>query len=257
MIYLTGDVHARIEGNWEQEAGGSELDAAIRYLEILKKHKIKTTLFMNGISLKEESEKVKKILEFDVELGGHTYNNFGRMSIFKSYFRRKFYGCIYGSRGYQNKDITKTKEEFEKMGLKMSSWRTHAFGSNEETFKILKENEVKFVSDFVGGERAHEENGIIHIPINIPVDQNTIAYGLLKPENKDVFASCTKGRISPDEWLDILKKRIIKNEKEKKNSVLLIHPETMKVLDNFKLFEKVAEFLSKYKTGKLSEFRTY
>jgi len=95
---------------------------------------------------------------------------------------------------------------------------------------------------------------VIHLPINIPVDQNTLSYGILSPENRCPFASCTKGRIFPEEWFEILKKRVIENEKNKIDSIILIHPATMATLDNFKLFKKVAEFLSTYKCAKISEF---
>jgi peptidoglycan/xylan/chitin deacetylase (PgdA/CDA1 family) len=253
MIYITGDVHFYDKHNWEQKKIGSEVEAALSYLKILKKNKLSSTLFLNGKCLDVEGEDVKKLLNFDVELGGHTYDNFGNMSKIKSYLSRKKWNCIYGSPGYQRKDIKRTKDSFERFGLKMTSWRTHAFGSNDNTFDILAENGVKFVSDLLGDQKPFEK-GVVHLPINIPVDQNTISYGILRPENRDPFASCTKGRIDPDEWFEILKKRIIKNEKEKKTSVLLIHPATMAAHDNFKLFEKIVKFLSKYKSGKISNF---
>jgi len=188
-------------------------------------------------------------------MGGHTYDNFGKFGIIKSYINRKNYSCVYGSPRFQRKDIVKTRKAFESLGLEMKSWRTHAFGSNETTFKILRENGVKYVSDLLGKTRPFQKNGIIHMPINIPVDVVTIAYGQTKPESRDVFASCTKGRIEPEEWFEILKKRISDNEKKKIASILLIHPQTMAVLDNFKMFENVAKFLSKYKSGKISEFK--
>jgi len=254
MIYLTGDVHTKIQGYWEQKIAGNELNAAKKYLEILKKNKISCTLFLNGKCIDEEPEKVKELLEYNIEIGGHTYDNFGTMNPIKSYVNRKRFGCVYGSSGYQRKDIEKTKKCFEKFNLKMNSWRTHAFASNNETFKILKENGVKYVSDLLGEVKPLEKEGIIHMPINIPVDVNAISYGETKPENRNPFASCTKGRIMPEEWFEILKKRIIENEKKKIPSILLIHPITMAVLDDFKLFEKIAKFLNKYKSEKINEF---
>lgn len=254
MIYITGDVHSLRMRSWEQRIVGSEVKTAKKYLEILKKYGLKSTLFINGVCLEEERENVKELLNFDVELGGHTYDNFGSMSPIKSYVYRKKWGCIYGSKRYQRKDIKKTKMAFEKYELKMTSWRTHAFGSNENTFSILKEEGIEYVSDLTGDIKPFRKE-IIHIPINIPVDQNTIAYGELTPKNRNPFASCVKGRINAEEWFEILKKRINYNEKNKIDSIILIHPETMAVLDNFKLFEKIAKFLSKYNSGKISEFK--
>jgi peptidoglycan/xylan/chitin deacetylase (PgdA/CDA1 family) len=254
MIILTGDVHSRRLKTWEQKKIGSEIKAAEKYLEILKKYKISCTLFINGICLdgKTEKKEIKQLLDYNVELGGHTYDNFRKMSAIKSYLYRKIYGCIYGPVKFQKKDIRKTKKAFEKKGLKMDSWRTHAFGSNRETFAILEKEGVKFVSDLLGRINLAKSQ-IVHVPINIPVDQNTIAYGELTPENRDPFASCTKGRIEPEEWFNILKERVRENEKNKTNSVILIHPATMAYLDNFELFEKVAKFLSRYKSIKISE----
>ncbi len=254
MIYLTGDVHSRIKENWEQKISGNELDAAKRYLEILKRNKLSSTLFINGKCLDESPEKVKELLKYDVEIGGHTYDNFGNFGIIKSYINRKLFGCVYGSKRFQKKDIKKTKKAFENFGLEMKSWRTHAFNSNRTTFRILKENNIKYVSDLIGDIKPHGEK-IIHVPINIPVDVVTIAYGETKPENRNPFASCTKGRIKAEEWFEIIKKRIVDNEKNKIDSVLLIHPITMKVLDDFELFEKIAKFLFKYKSGKIEEFK--
>lgn len=137
----------------------------------------------------------------------------------------------------------------------MTSWRTHAFGSNDKTFSILASQGVRYVSDLLGNTKPYEKEGIMHLPINIPVDQNTLAYGILRPENRDPFASCTKGRIKPEEWLEIIKKRVENNEKKGIPSVLLVHPATMAYLDNFETFEKLAKFLSKYKSFKISDFK--
>jgi len=255
MIYLTGDVHTSIPKHWEQIKSGDEIDAAEKYLKIIKTHKIKSTLFINGKCLDENPEKIKRLLKYDVELGGHTYDNFGRISPFKNYIRRKIYGCVYGSVAFQKKDVQKTKKAFKRLGIKMTSWRTHAFASNNKTFKIIFLGGVKYVSDLLGDIKPHEKKGIIHIPINLPVDVNTISYGETRPENRNPFASCVKGRIKPEEWFEILKKRITENEKNKVDSILLIHPITMAVLDDFRLFEEIAHFLSKYKSAKISEFK--
>jgi peptidoglycan/xylan/chitin deacetylase (PgdA/CDA1 family) len=261
MIFITGDVHTYKGHIYDQQVSGPELITAQRYLRILKKYDLPCTLFVNGISFykKTEKEQIKKLLNYDVELGGHTFNNFGikkpiAYHKFKVYIKKRIYRCVYGSESFQRKDIKKTKKAFEKFGLKMNSWRTHAFESNESTFKILKENKVKYVSDLTGGIRPFFKE-VIHMPINIPVDQNTISYGINRPESRDLRGSCLKSRIRPEEWFDILKKRVISNEKNKIPSIILIHPTTMHILDNFKLFEEVAKFLSKYECYKISEFK--
>ena len=255
MIFITGDVHCRIPGSWEQNLCGSELKASKTYLEILKKNGLTSTLFINGKCFEDNKEEVNKILKFNVELGGHSYNNFENLGAFKSYFNRLVFGCIYGSSSRQTKDIARTKKAFEDFGLEMVSWRTHAFGSNSKTFGILSNIGVKYVSDLLGETRPYSKDGIIHIPINIPVDQNTIAYGKLTPENRNPFASCVKGRIRPSEWLEIVKRRVSDNEKRGINSILLVHPATMACLDNFETFRSLAKFLAKYKSSKISEFK--
>ena len=259
MIYLTGDIHTKIPGYWEQEQGGSEMDAGIKYLEILKKYNIKCTLFVNGKCFVNddggEKDKISKLLGYDVELGGHTYDNFGRMNVIRSFINRRKYGCVYGSNKYQEKDISLTRELFEKFGLIMKSWRTHAFSSNNDTFRILKENNVRYVSDLIGMIKPFKENGLIHMPINIPVDVVAVSYGKYNVSNKDPFASCVKGRIEKEEWFEIIKNRVKENEKNNVDSVLLIHPISMKVMDNFELFEEIVRFLSEYKSGKIGEYK--
>jgi peptidoglycan/xylan/chitin deacetylase (PgdA/CDA1 family) len=255
MIYLTGDVHVYDKHNWEQKKIGSEIEASKKYLDILKKQRISCTLFINGKCLKTEKTAMLELLRYDVEIGGHTYDNFGGMNKIKGYLFKKIWGCIYGPKKYQEKDIQKTKNIFEKNGLQMNSWRTHAFGSNDTTFKILETKGVKNVSDLLGNKKIFNSGGIRHFPINVPVDQNTIIYGPFAPENRDPFASCTKGRIDSKEWFNILKRRVMENEKNNIPSVILIHPATMNALDNFELFAKVAKFLSKYESFKVSEFK--
>jgi len=255
MIYITGDVHSRIGGHWEQEKSGDEIFNTIKYLKILKKYKLKSTLFINGVLLDNSSEKIKGILEYDVELGGHTYDNFSSMRAVKSYVYRKLWGCIYGPESFQKRDIMRTKRAFKRRGLKMTSWRTHAFGSNEKTFEILQKEGVRHVSDLLGRTDVFESGGIVHVPVNIPVDIVTISVGPWRPENRDPFASCTKGRIEPEEWFDIIKKRVIENEKNGKNSVLLLHPITMAALDNFEMFEKICSFLSQFESDKISNLK--
>lgn len=255
MIFVTGDVHSKALFNWEQAGIGSNVETAFHYLEILKKYKISSTLFINGICLKEESEGVKKLVQFDVELGGHTYNNFGKMHLIKSFFNRKLFGCVYGPSIYQRYDIKKTRKAFEDFKLNMTSWRTHAYASNNNTFKLLQKENVKFVSDLVGEQTPFSTKEITHLPINIPPDQNTIAYGPLCPKNRDPFASCTKGRIKPKEWLEIVKKRVEENEKKSIPSILLLHPATMAYIENYKLFEELCKFLSQFESKKVSEFK--
>jgi len=257
MIYLTGDVHSTIKRHFQQETVPNELNSSIKYLEILKSKKIKSTLFLNGRLLDENPEKIKEILKYDVEIGGHTYDNFGnkKMNKIKSYFYRKLFGCVYGPTKFQERDIKKTKKAFNKLGVEMASWRTHAFASNEKTLNLLKREGVRYISDFVGDTKPFEHQGLMHLPINIPPDNNSISYGALRPENRDPFVGCTKGRINKEEWLDILKKRIIKNEKNKVDTIILIHPAMMEALDNFELFKDVVKFLARYKTAKISEYK--
>ena len=142
MIFITGDVHSKKFSNWEQEGFGPNVKTALEYLKILKKYNLSATLFINGICLDKEKEEVEKLLNYDVELGGHTYDNFGDKGNFfmkiKYYFLRMRFGCNYGSYNSQKKDIEKIKKAFEKLGLKMTSWRTHSYSSNEDPrWKLL------------------------------------------------------------------------------------------------------------------------
>ena len=91
----------KIPDYWEQKIAGRDIVNAIKYLEILKKYHISSTLFLNGKCLNEDKEKTKELLKYDVELGGHTYDNFGKMGPIKSYIYRKIWGCIYGPNFYQ------------------------------------------------------------------------------------------------------------------------------------------------------------
>lgn len=259
MICLTGDVHYKM-GNPEQSyLNESEASLAYKYLEIAQEYNIKATLFITGKLFKENLNDMKKLLSFgNLEIGGHTWSAFRPQWLHKSF--NLLTGSTYGPKFYQTQDIRKTIRIIEKnMGKRPVSWRTHSYASDQNTIQILERERVKIVSDEVSntlGPKKIKNSDLISLPINIMPDHEHLYHGpRTKGHVKDLIESnwrdsFTNRSFTADEYYKIITSQI--EEIEKKNGVatLLLHPACMKILDNFKTFEKICKFINQnsYKT---------
>lgn len=258
MICLTGDIHHKIGNPVQSFYQGSEAQLALEYLKISQKFNLKTTLFITGKAFVENWSDIKKLLTFDnLEIGGHTWSAF-RPFLLHQFFK-KFTGSLYGPKWYQKHDIQKALAVIkQKTGKKVVSWRTHAYCSNQNTWKILVKNKVKVISDEVTPTKIKphklENLKLISLPINILPDHEHIYYGTperialqMKGKIKDAF---TNKSFPIDKYGQIVISQI--KEIQRKNGVatLLLHPQTMKLTDNFKTFYKICQFIAqnKYKT---------
>lgn len=233
MIFLTGDVHHKSMGGHDQKLMNcTEVEAAIKYAEIALKYNIKVTLYLTGRCFIEEPASVKKLIDMEnVEIGGHTWNafkykNFHRLSSF-------FFSSYYGPSWYQKWDITKTIKIIEDFtGIKCISWRSHCYGGDAKTFKILFDNGIKIISDEINekGKIKYIYKNLISLPINTITDELNIERGLKTKKNmiqrmkyigkeNDVSVYCINSK-QQNKFINFifykLKSRIIKN-----NSILL------------------------------------
>ncbi|MHA2216760.1 MAG: polysaccharide deacetylase family protein [Candidatus Hodarchaeales archaeon] len=285
MIFLTGDVHHMSFDDPDHDyADITEVEAAVKYVKIAKKHGIKVTLFLTGKCFIEEPDKVREVLKFDnVEIGGHTWNAFQ----FRPwhYISRLMLGSFYGPRFYQHWDIEKTVNVIEDTsGKKCRSWRGHAFQGDSITEELLVKHEIKVFSNEVDTEARIRvlDNGLISLPINTLPDHEHIYHGhktkkfverdlfirengpfsifslsppRLKKEWKRAFFELIKKIprlnrgfsrefFSPQEWFDIIQEDIQNRLERQGFKTILAHPLCMEIIDGMKSFNELCGFLS-------------
>lgn len=151
-VFVTGDVHHDLN------MGINEVEAAEKYVEVVRECGVKATLFVTGKCVDENQSFWRGVPEC-IELGGHTYSAWSKYVHHKKVFhwlQKKLFGCEYGCYPYQWLDIKRTVNAFKRLDVPLISWRTHGYASNATTRKILQKHDVKIISDtpdtVVGGE---------------------------------------------------------------------------------------------------------
>jgi hypothetical protein len=257
MICLTGDIHhMSLRSDDQQYLTGSEVEAAIEYASIAKDFGVKATFFATGKSVVEEKENFRVLLRYpNVEIGGHTYYAFKPKWLYSGIFNRLI--CLSnGPAFYQNYEIKKTIRAFQdSLGINIVSWRNHAYRHDQNTYKLLGQNGIKFVSDEVEPDKIYPYNKdkIISVPINVMPDHDHIYHANLTPESTKNWA-LNRDKFLPElypieEWLLIIKKQISNITKSKGTATLLVHPTCMKIADGFRIFENLCKFISSYESG--------
>jgi peptidoglycan/xylan/chitin deacetylase (PgdA/CDA1 family) len=241
-VFITGDVHHYI-GNSEDER--FEYKYAKHYLQILKKYKASSTLFVTGKCIDSYPNFWMWIIKhFDVELGGHTYNAFQHEFFHKTWYRLT--GREYGPWLYQWWDINRTLKAYQRIGIKLMSWRTHAYAGDNITYRILSSKGIKVVSDrFADKFQVFKENDIIHVPITTYPDDEIFTC---------TFSNSLTEKEIIEEQTKKVEESIIKKIDAKEDMVIQLHPNSMKVL-NFSLLRRVVSALkhSGYTFHKISE----
>ena len=85
-------------------------------------------------------------------------------------------------------------------------------------------------------------------PINIMIDHTHIKHGTSINSDKGLGDDFVNKRQNIEDWFEIVKNQIRKNEMKNYASVLLVHPSCMKITDNFLIFNKLCKFLSNFET---------
>jgi hypothetical protein len=294
MIFLTGDVHHMSLNDPDHDYSDiTEVEAAVKYAKIAKKHGIKVTLFLTGKCFMEEPDNIKELLKYDnVEIGGHTWNAF-RFRPFH-YISRVALGSFYGPKFYQRWDIKKTLDIIEvKTGEKCRSWRGHAYHGDSITEELLAKHEIKVVTNEVHPEAKIKElnNGLLSLPINTLPDHEHIYHGhkTRKFVERDLFIrdegpfsifslppprsrydwkramlelikktprlnlGYSREFFSPQEWFDIIQKDVQKELEKQGFKTILAHPLCMETIDRMKSFDRLCNFLSDFDSFFVSE----
>jgi len=246
LVCVTGDVHHDLGifedtiqmlkvGHMRSELRNSEYLCASEYSEIAEDYATKITLFVTGKCLeKHESFWESLSCKQHVELGGHIY---AVMPIHFHMLFKKFFNSHYGPYFYQEMDIKKSLQAFNRIGVRPKSWRTHGYWGNETTYKILGKYGFKVVSDFVniGDLQVNKVNGtgdLKHIPINTLPDDKIWDFYLKKNPQKIKKVG------------EKIRESISDGVKKKRDLVIQLHPICQKLLDNYETFKVILKQLS-------------
>lgn len=278
MICLTGDVHHMRARSHRELVGSTEVEIAKKCVEIAEAHDVKVTLHITGQTFEEEYESVIELLGYEnLEIGGHTY------SALKPRVLHYSFGLVsssyYGPRFYQSIDIKKTVNIINKTtGRRITSWRTHAYASNENTFKLLNRYGIRVVSDEVRRDALFPRkttNALVSLPINVIPDHEHIFHGITTPEyvskesysrplqiaksyaaralrinvwkRRNVYTDdFTSKSYAIGEWFEIVKKQVQNIDDKGGVATILAHPVCMQVADKLQTFRELCDFLSEY-----------
>jgi len=224
IVFLTGDIHHMSMNGLDQQYlyNISEVEAAIKYMEIASSYRLKVTLFISGKTFIEEPHNIHNLLKYKdfLEIGGHTYNCFRPRLL--HYLYQIIFKSFYGPYFHQKQDINKTLNIIQEFTKKPClSWRTHELKCDHITYSILQKSGVKYISDRMAlkGRIKRLENGLIDIPINIISDHNYIYHSFITPEfvkfmkliRQDKYFNCLNLKQIPIKMkLKILAKEIVK-----------------------------------------------
>lgn len=248
---MTGDVHRqgmkRADTTHVQK---SELSLAREYAEIARRHNIDVTLFMEGSLCKERPRLVRSIAAMEnVEVGGHTFTSFHPRWLHVLFMNLS--GSEYGPRVYQEYDIKRSLNTLGgTIGDQISSWRTHSYKSNRHTYEILKETNVKVISDVITTDDVlspERGNKLVSLPVNTLRDDGHM---LITNRTKEIIQKdqyhgdwFNTSYYTAEEWLEQLKEQIQLIVKQGGVATVQAHPIYMKAADDFSTFEDLCRWI--------------
>ncbi len=252
-ICLTGDVHHEYRGKKiNRFMNEKEIHLTDKYCKICNKFSLKATIFMTGKCVDQSPDNINKLMKYkNIEIGGHTNAAFEKFPLMLKYANLMIFKSKYGPGFYQKKDINTCVRKLSKfIGKDVVSWRTHGYQSNITTYKHLKNNGIKLISDRLLRWRLKPKKtlDLIDLPINVAVDRAYIIYPNKKDINERIDGYYRPGILTPEDWLELVKIQIKDIINKNGIATLLVHPETMKITNNFKIFEKLCKFISKYES---------
>ena len=254
MICLTGDVHHhsyRGVDTWYSPY--SETRLALRYGEIAARHGVKITLFITGKACRQEPALIAELSRMpNCEIGGHTYCAF--RSPMHWLWKRIGFG-VTGPVFFQARDIAKTVRSIERLtGKRIRVWRNHAYRHDQHTYALLTKAGIDIVSDHVSATATAPERFsemLLSLPINTATDHEHLLHGKYLPGR--TTPDRLSGRMSIHDWVGTVQENVRTIENLGGIATILAHPLCMDVADGMQAFEDLCRFLSRYRTGWVSE----
>jgi len=279
MICLTGDIHhSSLKTNeqiyLQKYYDTTEIKIAVEYLKIIEEFNIKYNFYITGKIFFKEWENLKPITKSNlIEIGGHTYRGlprtfFSRIKSFMTKTPAISHSLHHGSYSKQKRDVLKTIDIINnRTGKKIVSWRSHGLVYDKNTYKILKEAGIKYISDDPDWNKIRPEitrEGLISHPINIIMDHDHIYHAHRNIEYVEKQKIHWTLKMDPikesytiEEWAKIVKTQVEKIEKKGGLATVLMHPVCMYTADGFKTARELFHFFSSFKCIWVSEIDKY
>lgn len=252
MICLTGDVHNRkVRRPDTKSVPGHEIEHSTTYASVAGEYDVPVTLFIDGLSCVRHPNEAFELANAPlVEVGGHTYTSFRPWPL--HHFYERTIGMKYGPKWHQRLDVRRSLDAIWKTTLtECTSWRTHEYCSNEQTYDILRSTSVSVISDAVSSSpypHVSADGELLSLPINTPRDD---VHLVVNDETTDTFEKKYKVRNWSEayaydgrEWLTAVKGRIERIERAGGVAIVQAHPIYMKELDDFATFERLCSWIS-------------
>lgn len=225
IVVLSFDVET-----WNGKCGGDKEPSANpqeeyfeylpRLLDVLDKYSIKAQFFVCGKVLDLYSEAFEEVVHKGHGIGGHAYchENMSKLS-----------GDSQMAIVYRVKRLM-----YKKLGVEMRSWRCPGLAANIETFKVLKEVGVRYVSNSYR-VKPFSFNGVLEIPLSARMDDYLLE--CQRQKNTDVSL-----------WVEYVKKKTMR----KRSGVLVfgMHTWIQKKHDpECKAIEGLLDFLKSFRSN--------
>jgi len=258
-ICLTGDVHhVGMDTRDQAHLDGTEVEAAIEYAEIAAAYGVPVTLFCTGKCIEEDPEGMATLASMDgVELGGHNYWAFTTpvhdawRALGKVTGGRV--GSWMGPRRFQAHEIRRTVAAFEALGVRIASWRDHAYRHDDHTVDLLADHGITHFSDAVEpGGNVRAQSGLTVVPINTPPDHEHVYHAFRTPEfvaEDDFSGPFGDDSRSPDEWVEWVLDHVERRREAGDVATVLAHPACMELADGLAAFEGLCERLAALDCG--------
>jgi hypothetical protein len=274
MICVTGDIHHSSLKTNEQRyipnAQDSEVAIAARYLRLVEQAGVKVTFYTTGKTLREEWERFEPIARSPlVEIGGHTYEGLprgwrSRLKELLTGIPGVSHGSSHGSYRRQCRDAERMIAVVrERTGRHLVSWRSHGLVRDVDTYRILCDLGVRYISDELDWDKRRPERlaeGLISHPINVIMDHDHIYHAHRTPEyvarQKENWGFSDDPTIESypiEEWGRLVEAQVRAIDGAGGLATVLMHPLCMYVADRFVTARRLLELFSRSRTVWASE----
>jgi hypothetical protein len=141
-------------------------------------------------------------------------------------------------------------------GRRIVSWRSHGLVVDANTYPILADNGVRFISDELSWAKMLPERtaeGLVSHPLNVIMDHDHIyhahrtpAYVEQQKKSGGGYAADPAGdSYAIDEWAAIVRRQVQDIEARDGVATILMHPLCMYLADRFACAERLLEFFSR------------
>lgn len=255
MICLTADLHhMSLKTGNQMHSDKTEISLAAEFVKMMESRDIKGSFFITGRSFEEEFDELLPIIVSpNIELGGHNYEAFKPELLHRVW--NKLTKNYNGPYAYQYYDTKKTIDIIEAItGKRINIWRNHMYMHGSNTEKVLSSLGIGICSDGVVKDNftpQEDATGIYNLPINIIPDHEHIIHAERTPqwikqwqERYNWSDDFGPDSYYIDEWAELVLNQLRENEQNKRLSVMIIHPITMYLADNFIAVKKILDFIA-------------